>query len=120
MRAPAACGVFTRRINRTLSLLAAGTALAVVAAPGASPSTGNPTLGKRLFVSSGCGACHTMKPAGSKGTMGPNLDVYQPPYSFIVTQVTHGGGGMPAFQHRLSKAQIADVAAFVYRWTSRP
>ncbi len=30
--------------------------------------------GKALFVSNGCNACHTFKPAGASGTIGPDLD----------------------------------------------
>ncbi len=30
--------------------------------------------GKQLFVSNGCDACHTFKPANAKGTVGPDLD----------------------------------------------
>jgi len=30
--------------------------------------------GKALFVSNGCNGCHTFKPAGAKGTVGPDLD----------------------------------------------
>jgi cytochrome c oxidase subunit 2 len=30
--------------------------------------------GKALFVSNGCDGCHTFKPAGAKGTVGPDLD----------------------------------------------
>jgi cytochrome c oxidase subunit 2 len=30
--------------------------------------------GKALFTSSGCAGCHTFTPAGSTGTIGPNLD----------------------------------------------
>ena len=81
---------------------------------------GSPVVGKRLFKGSGCGSCHTLEPAGTTGTVGPNLDRYEPPYGLIVTQVAHGGGGMPAFGRRLSKAQIEDIAAFVFKWTSRP
>ena len=46
----------------------------------APPLTGD-ALGKQLFVSGkpdvgaiGCGSCHTMKAAGTTGTIGPNLD----------------------------------------------
>lgn len=46
----------------------------------ASQLTGN-ALGAQLFVSGkpdvgaiGCGSCHTMKAAGTSGTIGPNLD----------------------------------------------
>ena len=30
--------------------------------------------GKAVFASAGCGSCHTFTPAGSSGTVGPNLD----------------------------------------------
>lgn len=30
--------------------------------------------GKALFASNGCATCHTFTPAGSSGTIGPNLD----------------------------------------------
>jgi mono/diheme cytochrome c family protein len=76
--------------------------------------------GKTLFKTLGCGSCHTLKPAGTTGTLGPNLDQFEPPYSLIITRITNGTGVMPAFEHRISKVQIGEIAAFVYRWTSRP
>ena len=33
-----------------------------------------PAAGKTVFMTAGCSACHTFTPAGSKGTIGPNLD----------------------------------------------
>jgi mono/diheme cytochrome c family protein len=36
-------------------------------------SPGNAVRGKQLFVAK-CGACHTMRRAGTQGTIGPNLD----------------------------------------------
>jgi cytochrome c oxidase subunit 2 len=33
-----------------------------------------PQAGKALFISNGCDGCHTFKPAGAKGTIGPDLD----------------------------------------------
>jgi mono/diheme cytochrome c family protein len=38
------------------------------------PAAGDATAGKAVFTSAGCAACHTFKPAGSTGTIGPNLD----------------------------------------------
>src|SRR5437867_454736 len=35
---------------------------------------GNPANGKAVFTSAGCAGCHTYAPAGSKGTVGPDLD----------------------------------------------
>ena len=48
---------------------------------GQSPQLTGDALGAQLFVSGkpdvgaiGCGSCHTMKAAGTSGTIGPNLD----------------------------------------------
>src|SRR5947208_15449291 len=35
---------------------------------------GNSAKGKAIFAAQGCGGCHTFKPAGSHGTIGPDLD----------------------------------------------
>ncbi len=35
---------------------------------------GNAAAGKAVFNSSGCASCHTFKPAGATGTIGPDLD----------------------------------------------
>ena len=80
---------------------------------GPTKHTGNATAGKAVFASAGCNSCHTLKAAGATGTVGPNLDQVKPPYDKVVTQVTNGGGGMPAFKGTLSPQQIQDVAAYV-------
>lgn len=80
---------------------------------------GNVKLGKKVFKSSGCASCHTLKAAKAKGKVGPNLDKLKPKYAVIVRQVTKGGAVMPAFKGRLSKKKIQDVAAFVYRSTHK-
>jgi mono/diheme cytochrome c family protein len=74
---------------------------------------GDPAKGKELFASAGCGGCHTFGPAGSSGSVGPNLDDSSVSAEDAVTQIKNGGGGMPAFGDRLSDQEIADVAAFV-------
>jgi cytochrome c551/c552 len=38
------------------------------------PSRAERAAGKAVFASNGCGACHTFKPAGATGTVGPDLD----------------------------------------------
>ena len=78
---------------------------------------GDPVAGKKVFTSAGCTGCHTLKAAGSTGTVGPNLDQLKPPEARIVHQVEVGGGPMPAFKGTLSAAQIQNVAAFVYTST---
>ena len=75
--------------------------------------TGSATAGKAVFQSAGCTSCHTLKAAGATGTVGPNLDQVKPPYDRVVTQVTNGGGAMPAFKGQLSSQQIQNVAAYV-------
>jgi cytochrome c6 len=78
------------------------------------PTQGDPVAGKEVFLgSSGCAGCHTLADAGSTGMIGPNLDDLKPTYDAVVSQVTNGGGGMPAFGDSLSEKQIQDVAAYV-------
>jgi cytochrome c6 len=74
---------------------------------------GDPVAGKKVFTSAGCTGCHTLKDAGSTGTVGPNLDQAKPPLSLAVTRVTKGAGAMPSFKGQLSDKQIADVTAYV-------
>jgi mono/diheme cytochrome c family protein len=78
---------------------------------------GDPTKGKAVFASAGCGGCHTLKAANTNGTVGPNLDDAAPPLDKIERQVVNGGGAMPAFKGTLSTQQIADVSAFVVKST---
>lgn len=71
------------------------------------------TSGERLFTSVGCSNCHTLAAAGAKGQVGPDLDTLKPSTAQVVRQVTHGGGGMPAFGDQLSAPQIRSVARYV-------
>jgi len=82
-------------------------------APAPAGGKGDATAGKAVFASAGCGGCHTLKAAGSSGTVGPNLDQLKPPLDRVVHQVEVGGGPMPSFKDALSAKQIQDVAAFV-------
>ena len=68
--------------------------------------------GKDVFTST-CGGCHTLADAGTSGTTGPNLDDAAPDEEEVAEQVREGGGGMPAFEGRLSDAEIEEVAAYV-------
>jgi cbb3-type cytochrome c oxidase subunit III len=69
--------------------------------------------GMAIFKGAGCAGCHTLSAAGSTGTVGPNLDQLKPSLAAVVHQVTVGGGVMPAFQGKLSAAQIQAVAQYV-------
>jgi mono/diheme cytochrome c family protein len=68
--------------------------------------------GKTVFTAN-CGTCHTLKEAGTSGTVGPNLDELEPDLATVEGQVETGGGGMPAFKGQLSAEEITDVATFV-------
>ena len=74
---------------------------------------GDPAAGRQLFLSQPCGSCHTLKDAGTSGSIGPNLDSLKPPYDKVVTQVTNGGAIMPPFKDKLTPQQIQDIAAYV-------
>jgi cbb3-type cytochrome c oxidase subunit III len=71
--------------------------------------------GSSIFKSAGCSGCHTLKAAGSTGTVGPNLDqlASQLTLAIVVRQVTNGGAVMPAFKGKLTAAQIQAVAQYV-------
>jgi mono/diheme cytochrome c family protein len=87
--------------------------------PGSTTTTGGgggaQPDGKQIFISAGCGGCHTLKDANSTGNVGPNLDQLKPAKDVVARQVTNGGAAMPAFKGRLSPAQIQAVAAYVAR-----
>jgi mono/diheme cytochrome c family protein len=68
--------------------------------------------GKQIFTQN-CGSCHTLKDAGTNGTVGPNLDQLKPDQQTVQTQVTNGGGAMPAFKGTLNPGQIQAVSQYV-------
>ncbi|HYY11864.1 MAG TPA: cytochrome c, partial [Kineosporiaceae bacterium] len=57
--------------------------------------------GKQVFTQN-CGSCHTLKDAGTKGQVGPNLDTLKPNKPTVRHQVLTGGGPMPSFKGKLS------------------
>jgi mono/diheme cytochrome c family protein len=69
--------------------------------------------GKQVFETAGCTSCHTLKDAGSTGTVGPNLDDAKPPKALVVDRVTNGKSVMPSFKGQLTPQQIQAVAAYV-------
>jgi cytochrome c oxidase subunit II len=90
---------------------------------------GDPTAGKAVFASQGCGGCHTYKPAGTSGTTGPDLDKLaqyaqtagKPEAAFVHESIVDPGayvekgfpdGVMPKYD-TLSQKQLADLVAFL-------
>jgi outer membrane protein assembly factor BamB len=76
-------------------------------------TTGGGAAGGKTVFTTNCGSCHTLAAAGTSGNVGPNLDQLKPDLATVERQVRNGGGGMPAFEGRLSDAQIMAVAAYV-------
>ena len=69
--------------------------------------------GAEVFDSAGCGGCHTLQAAKSKGTVGPDLDQLRPDAQRVERQVKNGGVGMPSFSKKLTEVEISQVAEFV-------
>lgn len=92
--------------------------------------TGNAAAGAPLFKAQGCGGCHTFKPAGTNGTVGPDLDKLAD-YAKTANQgsladFTHESIAnptayiekgypptMPDFGQTLSAKQISDLVAYL-------
>jgi cytochrome c oxidase subunit 2 len=103
---------------------------AALVAAGVAIAAGNPAAGKKVYAANGCGGCHTFKPAGSTGTIGPALTkvrlaadakrAEQPPTTFIRTSIVKPrafvASGykpvMPSFS-KLSTKQLDDLVAFI-------
>jgi cytochrome c551/c552 len=111
------------------------TANGVSGTPPKQPTTpklakGDPAAGKKLFASEGCTGCHTYAPAGSQGTIGPDLDKLAQ-YAkqanqgslqhFVQTSITTPGNYiqpgyqnvMPTTYGNLPAKQISDLVAFL-------
>jgi mono/diheme cytochrome c family protein len=82
-------------------------------AAGGAGASSNHVAGARVFADAGCGSCHTLAAAGSKGTTGPDLDRLKPSRGSVLRQVERGGIGMPSFSGKLTQTEIRAVAAFV-------
>jgi mono/diheme cytochrome c family protein len=76
-------------------------------------STPRTAAAAKLFTSSGCGGCHTLKAAGTNGSVGPNLDQVRPSATAAAAIIRSGGGPMPAFADKLSDAQISALASYI-------
>lgn len=79
---------------------------------------GDRAAGERLFAASGCGGCHTLVAARSRGRTGPDLDAAAPSAAEVLAQLRAPGGLMPSFAGELSEREMRDLAAFVDGATS--
>ncbi len=104
----------------------------------AAAGPGDAQRGKKVFLTSGCGGCHTFTAAGSTRNAGPNLDLVAKKYdaAFIRTSIvdpeafrekgsqgkiggTRSYGSMPAYgpqelsPQQLTEQQLRDLVAFI-------
>jgi mono/diheme cytochrome c family protein len=96
----------------SLALIALA-ALGLTSCSSEKAAKGDPVAGKRLFAAQGCDVCHTFKAAGSKATVGPDLDSVSPSSGRVFAQLRKPGGMMPSFADKLDDGEKADLAAFV-------
>jgi mono/diheme cytochrome c family protein len=97
-------------------------------APGtttAEEPSGSPDAGRAVFLAQGCGSCHTFPPAGTTGTVGPNLGeaLAGKDAAFIRQSIVdpnaevasgYSAGVMPqTYEDQLSPKQLNDLVAFL-------
>jgi mono/diheme cytochrome c family protein len=89
--------------------------------------------GDQIFTAAGCAGCHTFSPAGSNGTIGPNLDELaaaagkrepgKSPEEYVRESLTKPeaflvpgfGNAMPSFEGRLTDEQIKALADYLLK-----
>ena len=86
---------------------------------------GDAAAGKQVFDAQGCGSCHAFEPAGSTGTVGPNLsealkdkDAAFIQQSIVDPNAEVADGFQPnimpqTYGSQLSDKQLADLVAFL-------
>ncbi len=95
------------------------------------PAAPNTDAGKAVFASAGCGACHTLKAAGSTAKIGPDLDqaLSGKDAAFINTSIVNPNAEIapgftkgvmpPNFGQTLSKTQLKDLVDFLVAATKK-
>lgn len=72
--------------------------------------------GRKLFQTDAdpaCAICHTLADAGTKGKIGPVLDVLKPSEERVLNALKNGKGGMPPFVDHLTVDQMKILAKYV-------
>ena len=69
--------------------------------------------GRQVFLTAGCGGCHTLASSATTGKLGPDLDAAHPSAAVVAERVRNGQGAMPSFEGTLTTAEIDAVAAYV-------
>jgi mono/diheme cytochrome c family protein len=97
----------------------------------ASAGLAQATTGEQIFTAAGCAGCHTFSPAGSNGTIGPNLNDLkaaatkyakgQTPEEYVQESIVKPdaflvpgfGNAMPSFEGRLTDKQIQTLVEYL-------
>ena len=97
----------------------------------ASAGLAQATTGEQIFTAAGCAGCHTFSPAGSNGTIGPNLNDLkaaatkyakgQTPEEYVRESIVKPdaflvpgfGNAMPSFEGRLTDKQIQTLVDYL-------
>lgn len=131
-----AIGHYTGHNTVTVTAGAATTTATPTTTAAAAPTTtaaASPVAqGKALFAANGCNSCHTFKPAGSTGKIGPDLGTapeadapkaHMPLAAFVLESIVkpnayispgYQKGLMPtSFGTSLTKAQLDALVAFI-------
>ena len=90
--------------------------MAAALAAAALPVAATEDEGRKVFTQAAqppCALCHTLAAAGAEGTIGPSLDELKPDKPRVMQAVRKGLGAMPAFEGKLTDAQIEAVADYV-------
>lgn len=134
---PPATVVHTVTVGSTAATTTSGGTTSATTTSTTAPS-GNVAAGKAVFAAQGCATCHTFKPAGATGTIGPNLDTAPAESAkldhnmnlaaFVEQSIVdpnayvakgYQKGLMPTtFKSSLSSSQLNDLVAFILSGSS--
>ena len=70
-------------------------------------------LGREMFNTWSCSACHALSDAGAAGAVGPSLDNPALTRDLIIDRVANGQGAMPSFGGQMSNDEIATLADYI-------
>jgi mono/diheme cytochrome c family protein len=83
---------------------------------------GAPVAPRRLFVKAGCGDCHGLSDARTRGGAGPDFDTSERLDRVqLLRGLVEGANGMPSYAHRLTDRQRGALADYLLRvaWGGR-
>jgi mono/diheme cytochrome c family protein len=90
--------------------------LVALALAGAACGGAHAPAGRRLFVSAGCGHCHALRDAGTRGGAGPDFDTSERlDRAQILQGMVEGANGMPSYAHRLTVREREALAGYLLR-----